>query len=359
MLGLGMGEHLAVVLGGAGFVGRRLVALAAGESPSEGRPAGWPSFDRIRVLDVAPLDPAVIAAAKIPVESQIVDITDAAAVSRAIEGARTVFHLASVVDVSLRPAARIEAVNVGGTRNVIEACVAHGVRTLVYTSSEDVLLSEVPVAWGDESYAYPTKPIHPYVATKIEGEKLARGADGRSGLRTVAIRPVHVYGPHDPHAIVTSLKAFQAGSVPFLVGHEAARFDVVYVDNVAHAHLLAAGMLERDPTRVGGRAYFVGEGNKPNYFAWLRPYAARKGIAMPTRYLGRIGTAIAARAMEIQHRLTGRDVPFHRFHQRVIGEDFFFSNQSITRDLDYAPIVAPAEGERRTLAWLDGVSLDG
>lgn len=352
-----MSEHVAVILGGSGFVGRRLVALAAGEDVPGGRPEGWPRFDRIRSLDVVPLDPAVIAAAKIPVESRIVDITDAAAVRSALEGARTVFHLASVVDVGLRPGPRIEKVNVGGTRHVVEACVANGVRSLIYTSSEDVLLSEVPVAGGDESYAYPEKPIHPYVATKIEGEKLARGADKRGSLRTVAIRPVHVYGPHDPHAILTSLRAFKDGSVAFLVGHAQALFDVVYVDNVAHGHLLAAGMLEREPDRVGGRAYFVGESNKPNYFAWLRPYAARKNIRMPSRYLGRTGTALAARLMEVVHRVTGRDVPFHRFHQRVIGESFWFSNAAIQRDLGYAPIVAPAEGERRTLAWLDTVDV--
>jgi nucleoside-diphosphate-sugar epimerase len=348
-----MSEHLAVVLGGAGFVGRRLVALAAGEEPEGGRPSGWPRFDRIRVLDVVPLDPSIARTSHTPIESRIVDITDAGAVSRALEGAHTVFHLASVVDVSLRPSARIEAVNVGGTKNVIAACHDQGVRTLVYTSSEDVLLSEVPVAWGDESYAYPTRPIHPYVATKIEGEKLARAAHGDRGLHTVAIRPVHVYGPDDPHAILTSLRAFASGSVPFLVGHAAARFDVVYVDNVAHAHLLAAAALTRDPSRIGGRAYFVGESNKPNYFAWLRPYAEHARIPMPRRYLGRTGTALAARAMELGERLSGKPATFHRFHQRVIGEDFFFSNAAIQRDLAYAPLVTPDEGQRRTLSWLD------
>ncbi len=348
-----MSERVAVVLGGAGFVGRRLVALAAGEPVDGGRPREWPRFDRLRVLDTVPLDPGVVRASSVPIDVVVGDITRPDDVASAVAGAHTVFHLASVVDVSLRPAPRIEHVNVGGTRNVVQACIVAGVEHLVYTSSEDVLLSEQPVAWGDESYAYPARPIHPYVATKIEGEKLARAADGANGMRTVAIRPVHVYGPHDPHAIPTSLRAFAAGSVPFLVGHEKARFDVVYVDNVAHAHLLAADALERAPERVGGKAYFVGEGNRPNYFEWLRPYAERKGIPMPRRYLGRMGTAIAARAMELGERLTGKPATFHTFHQRVIGADFFFSCAAIERDLGYRPLVTPDEGQRRTLAWID------
>jgi nucleoside-diphosphate-sugar epimerase len=341
-------NRLAVVIGGAGFVGRRLVALAASGGDR------WPRYDRIRVLDTTPLARDVIDASPIPIEMIVGDITSLGDVARAVDGSSVVFHLASVVDVSLRPSARIDAVNVAGTRNVVDACREHGVRALVYTSSEDVALCEEPVRDGDETYAYPARPIHAYVRTKIEGERIVRAANA-NGLRTVAIRPVHVYGPDDPHAIVTSLRAFASGSVPFLVGHAKARFDVVYVDNVVHAHLLAARALEaRD---LGGAAYFVGEGRHPNYFAWLRPYADHKGIAMPRRYLGRTGTAIAARLMELTHAITGREVPFHRFHQRVIGEDFFFSTRAIERDLGYAPLVDPDEGQRRTMAWLDGVTI--
>jgi nucleoside-diphosphate-sugar epimerase len=50
--------------------------------------------------------------------------------------------------------------------------------------------------------------------------------------------------------------------------------------------------------------------------------------------------------------VTGRDVPFHGFHRRVIGQDFFFSHARARRDLGYAPIVEPREAEARTLAWL-------
>ena len=71
---------------------------------------------------------------------------------------------------------------------------------------------ETPVARGDESIPYPARPIHDYVRTKIEGEKLVRGADASGGLRTCAIRPVHIYGPDDPHAIVKSLESFASGS---------------------------------------------------------------------------------------------------------------------------------------------------
>ncbi len=333
-----------VVIGGSGFVGRRLVEMLVREPRPE-----WPRFASVRVVDIAPLDPPIDG-----VTWTRADVRSRPALDAALAGAHTVFHLASVVDVSLRAGAHIDEVNVAGTRNVVEACRAQGVRALVYTSSEDVVLSETPVAGGDESLPYPSRPIHPYVRTKIAGERIALEADRQGGLRTVAVRPVHVYGPRDPHALVTSLRAFARGSVPFLLGDGTARFDVVYVDNVVHGHVLAAARLHdaEHADRVGGRAYIVGEDHAPNYFEWLRPYAASRGIAMPRRWLGRRGTALAARAMELFHRVTGRDVPFHGFHERVIGQDFFFSHARARRDLGYAPIVAPDEARARTIEWL-------
>ncbi|MGE0791972.1 MAG: NAD-dependent epimerase/dehydratase family protein [Sandaracinaceae bacterium] len=339
----------AVVIGGAGFLGRRMVELLAGE-PLDPR---WPRYASIHILDTQPLRP--VESTRVAVTSQIGDIREPSDLREALAGADTVFHAASVVDVSLSPHPRIEEVNVRGARNVVEACVELGVPRLVYTSSEDVLLCDTPVRGADESAPYPARAIHAYVATKIEGEKIALGADRRGGLRTVSIRPVHIYGPGDPHAIVTSLRAFRDGSVPFLLGDGSARFDVVYVDNVAHAHFLAAHKLS-DPDSVdavGGRAYFAGEDHAPNYFDWLRPYAEQKGIRMPTRRLGRRRTHLLASAMELFGRLTRREPTFHRFHAHVIGEDFFFDHSRAKRELGYAPIVDKEEALRRTIAWLD------
>src|SRR5690606_29796819 len=113
----------------------------------------------------------------------------------ALEGAHTVFHLASLVDVGLRENPTIEAINVVGTRNVVEVAEELGVPFLVYTSSEDVVFAATPRVNGDERIPYPARPMLDYVRTKIEGERAVREADGRRGLRTCAIRPQHIYGP--------------------------------------------------------------------------------------------------------------------------------------------------------------------
>ena len=63
----------------------------------------------------------------------------------------------------------------------------------------------------------------------------------------------------------------------------AAQFELVYVDNVCHGHLLAAAALA-DPLRSGsvsGQAFFLTEDHRMNYFDWLKPYAQSKGVAVP------------------------------------------------------------------------------
>jgi nucleoside-diphosphate-sugar epimerase len=353
------GPRTAVVIGGAGFLGKRLVTMLGGGDGSLEPPRQWPRFDHVHVLDRA----AFVEDAKakqerekrgISLSAAIGDIRSKEDLRAALVGAHTVFHLASLVDVGLKKNPAIEETNVVGTLNVIEVCQELGVPFLVYTSSEDVVFSETPVSGGDESLPYPTKPLHDYVRTKIEGERAVREADGTQGLRTCVIRPVHIYGPNDPHAIVQSLEAFAERRMPFLLGDGSARFDVVHVDNVVHAHLLAAAKLHDPATRdrVGGQVYFVGEGHAPNYFEFLRPFAEARGIPMPRVHLPAPAVLLLAWAMEIVNRLTGLDVPFHRFHYHILVKDFFFSNANAERDLGYRPIVTKEEGMAQTVAWV-------
>jgi len=349
----------AVVIGGAGFLGKRLVTMLGGGDGSLEPPPQWPRFDHVHVLDLASYvdDPQAKQERDkrgISLSSATGDIRSKADLRAALHGTHTVFHLASLVDVGLNKNPAIEETNIAGTHNVIEVCQELGIPFLVYTSSEDVVFSETPVSGGDESLAYPSKPMHDYVRTKIEGERAVLEADGKRGLRTCVIRPVHIYGPNDPHAIVQSLQAFAERRVPFLLGDGSARFDVVHVDNVAHAHLLAAAKLH-DPAmrdQVGGRAYFAGEGNAPNYFEFLRPFAEACGISMPRLRLPAPAVLVLARAMEIVHRLTGLEVPFHRFHYHILVKDFFFSNANAERDLGYRPIVPKEQGMAQTVAWV-------
>lgn len=114
----------AVVTGGAGFLGRHLVdALLA-----DGR------YGSVRVFDVRPSPDARVV-------NIVGDLRDPASIGPAVGGADVVFHCATASPAAESAANRalMTAVNVGGTRNVIDAVIAAGVPRLVFTSSASVV----------------------------------------------------------------------------------------------------------------------------------------------------------------------------------------------------------------------------
>ncbi len=65
---------------------------------------------------------------------------------------------------------------------------------------------------------------------------------------------------------------------------------------------------------------------------------------------------LIAHGMELAHRITGAEVPFHRFHYHILVKDFFFSGENAKRDLGYEPIVSKEEGMAQTIAWVKTLS---
>ena len=128
------------------------------------------------------------------------DITDAAAVSRAFEGASEVFHLAAVICIHADSALSALAlkVNAEGAKNVIEACLQHQVGHLTYVSTVHAL-SEPP-AGGTISEACGFDPERVYGAYGISKALAARSvleAIKNRGLRATILCPTGIMGPHD------------------------------------------------------------------------------------------------------------------------------------------------------------------
>jgi dihydroflavonol-4-reductase len=178
---------LVLVTGGTGYVGSHSIAalVRAGH--------------RVRVLARSPARiPAALAPLGVDdVETAIGDVTDVAAVERALDGCEAVLHAASVFSLDARRAEEMRAVNVRGTEIVLGTAHRSGLDPIVFVSSELALL---PPAGG--AILTPDSPVGqpgwPYCRSKADSELVARNYQAR-GAPVVSVMPAAVWGPQDPH----------------------------------------------------------------------------------------------------------------------------------------------------------------
>jgi nucleoside-diphosphate-sugar epimerase len=336
------GGPVVLVTGGAGFVGRALV-----EQLVEG---GVLAAREIRVFDLAPFD-----GGDGRVESIAGDVRDARALARAARGADLVLHCASIVDWGRQPEDVIRAVNVGGTRNVIDACRACGVGALVMTSSLDVVYDGNPVIDGDESIPYPPHHRSIYCSSKAEAERLVLAASGQ-GLGTIAIRPVSIYGERDPYHVSSLIRMAVRGRIP-RVGDGSSVTQHVYVGNVAHAHVLAARALLEGNGEAAGKAYFVTDSPPENFFDFLEPIVTALGyrmlpwsLSLPRGPMYAAGLALEgiARAVRPVHVFAPMVT---RFAVDFVCLDYTFVSTRAERLLGYSPRYTREQALERTVAW--------
>ncbi|MBN2463050.1 MAG: NAD-dependent epimerase/dehydratase family protein [Dehalococcoidia bacterium] len=193
-----------VVTGATGHIGANLVrALLA-----QGRPVRALFHLNRRAVD------------GLEVEIAKGDVCDLESLCRAFDGAEVVYHLAARISLSMGDWPLLDAVNIAGTRNVVEACIQCGVRRLVHFSSIHALIQEpldVPV---DESRSMVESRRCPsYDRSKAAGEKEVRKGIER-GLDAVIINPTGVIGPYDfePSHFGAALVAIACRKLPVLVG---------------------------------------------------------------------------------------------------------------------------------------------
>jgi dihydroflavonol-4-reductase len=273
----------ALVTGAAGFIGSHVVRalVAAG--------AEVIAFDR--AFRTAPHTGVA--------ELVVGDVLDGDSVRRAAEGCDAVFHLAAVYSYARADAAAMTAINVQGTRTVLEAVSKGGPRRVVHTSS-CATCGPVGGRAANESDEPPARDlVIPYKRTKLEGERAALEA-ARAGIDVVVVNPTVPVGPGD-------LRPTPTGKMIADVAHGRARaylarsaLNVVAVQDVAAGHLRA---FERGRT---GERYLLGGENLSirDVFATV---AAAAGRPVPRVGIPWSAAYAAARAAGAVTRRSGRE----------------------------------------------------
>jgi dihydroflavonol-4-reductase len=180
------------------------------------------------------------------------DVCNRATVRRALRGIERVFHVAGTTGLAL-PRERTFALNLEGTRIVLEEALRAGVQRGVYTSSVVAIGPARPGAVADETNVWDAgRYAIPYVDSKHEAEVAALRLVAR-GLPLVIVNPAHVLGAGDPGRSSTALvRRFLRRQIPAYVE---GTLNVVGVEDVARGHLLA------DERGQVGERYILGNRN--------------------------------------------------------------------------------------------------
>jgi nucleoside-diphosphate-sugar epimerase len=163
------------------------------------------------------------------------DVTDKASLRAPMTGADGVYHIAGWYKLGVRDKSPGDAINVEGTRNVLEVMKELGIRKGVYTSTLAVN-SDTHGKLVDESYRFSGKHLSAYDRTKAAAHDVAVEFI-KGGLPLVIVQPSVIYGPGDSGPIHDLFTQFLRRKLPMAPQRTA--FCWAHVDDVARGHLLA------------------------------------------------------------------------------------------------------------------------
>lgn len=226
-----------LVIGGAGFIGSHVVGELL--KTDVGQIVVYDNFARGKRNYLTPH----LKDSRCSLFLDGADIRDTDVLDAAMQGCDYVFHLAAMWLLHCKDFPRTAFhVNIEGTFNVLEACVRHKVKKLVYSSSASVYGDAVEVPMT-ESHPFMNRNF--YGATKIAGEAMCRAYYDRYGLDYVGLRYMNVYGPHqDQTAAYTGvipimLNKIDANEPPVINGDGSQAYDFISVQDVARCNVMA------------------------------------------------------------------------------------------------------------------------
>jgi len=171
------------------------------------------------------------------------DVTDLSFVRETVKSYDTILHQAALVSVvqSVEDPLLTNLVNVGGTLNLLKACLDSDVERFVYASSSSVYGDSGPLPKREDM---PPNPISPYGASKLAAEQYCRSFGRTYGLKTICLRYFNVYGPRQgigPYSAVIPIftKLVLEGRSPVVYGDGEQSRDFVYVSDVVQANIHA------------------------------------------------------------------------------------------------------------------------
>lgn len=315
-----------VVTGGTGVVGRALLKhLLDGQSAI-----------RALVRDSARSVPE-------GVEAAIGDVLAYPSLERAFQGADMIFHVAGVNRMCDPDPAEMYRVNVEGTRNVLKAATAAGVRRIVYTSSA-ATIGEASGTVGAEDSVHRDHFYSHYERSKYEAEHVVFSEAGE--VEVVVVNPSSVQGPGRASGTGKILLDVIAGRLGTVVD---TRISIVDIDDCARGHILAGSH------GLPGRRYILNSFSMTIQEA-VGLLASVIDRPLRVRYLPAPAALVGGTLIGAVYRLIGKQAPVCREMVRTLIHGHVYDGSRATRELglSYTP---PMDTLTRLISWARAESL--
>jgi UDP-glucose 4-epimerase len=328
-----------LVTGAAGFIGSHLVdSLRADGNP-------------VRSLVLNGTDAECLRHSGL--EIAYGDLKDRESLKRACEGCGKIYHLAAISrhDANV-PDSEYWAVNVEGTRNLLEIARETGTQRLLFTATiEAVGTSKDGSPLTEET---PQQPRNIYGETKLAAENLVREFYGKTGYETVVVRPPITYGPREMILFTRLFNIIAKGFYP-LIGSGKALTEFCYVKNQVQGIRLA---MEKGRS---GQVYFISDKESYPIEHIIKSIGAEMGVKVRTPHIPVPVAWCMGLGMEIMSKIfrfypfvipqTGRP-PFSRKTVEWTSESCLYCDISKAKnELGYKPEYSLEEGIRHTIAW--------
>ncbi len=271
------------------------------------------------------------------------DIEDYPSLVAAFEGCEVVYHVAGINEMCSRRPDTMYRANVDGTRNVLRACAAAGVRRLVHTSSA-VTIGEPKGAVGDESTPHRGRYLSHYERSKHHAERVVLGE--KTPVEVVCVNPSSVQGPGRVGGTAKIILGVLRGRLGVLIESDVSLVDI---DDCARGHLLAA------VDGISGSRYIL-SGYTASVSAAVQLAAESLGRAVSVRMLPVPVVRLGAAAVAAGATVTRRRPPVCPEMIRVLAHGHRYDGSEATRalGLEYTP---PAVMVERLVRWFEAEGL--
>ena len=269
------------------------------------------------------------------------DLTDAESMRKAAAGVDVVYHIAATYREAGQPDSAYRAINVEGTRNVLDAARAGGATRVVHCSTGGV---HGHIANPPANEDAPFNPGDVYQETKLEAEQLAREYGRATGLDVVVARPIGIYGPGDTR-FLRMFRGLARGRFP-MIGSGKAFYHLTFIDDLVEGFRLCGTV-----AAAKARTYILAGPRYTTLEELLRMVAQELGVSPPRVHLPVWPFWTAGLLCEMVCVPLRIEPPIYRRRVDFYTKSRAFDTRRAQTELGFAPKVDLDEGIRRTAEW--------